>query len=574
MRKLNFIVVFILLLTSRNYSQLQQAFAISQFPYLIHDVGAAYVNIASFNWRMIQNNTNSAFNWNSLDQAIQGYQSKGIDIYFTIQCVSPVRANQTPCAIAFSNSKGIYQSWFPEDTVKWKNFISALVDRYDGNGNNDMPGLLRPINHWHIEQEWERIWCSQYSDTSLAFVHEFTRYVNMTYNEIKKQQLNSKISFAGIDTRHDMEVYYDGYYSNQGNFCISSNCATHDEITHAQLASNDNFLKNYRNVLYLMQNAKFDELDIHQYGRWETIPDIVRWVKDHVLLGNRVIIFLEGGGPFCKACEPIYHSASDTTGYLPPELVRDNSSYVVYYFITGIANGIKRLHWHLGPEYSVWGATWGDLDLLSKNYAKKPSYYIYRFLANLMKSSDADTVFRVSTSKSSLYYYRINPLGTSVVWSTQQKDSLTISGSGELFLTHIPTVMGDSLIRVDTLNLQSNTKIILSERVPVFLSGNNFIISNIESENEIIPAQYKLYQNYPNPFNPSTTIRFSLPNRSHITLKIFDVLGREVTTLVDRELSAGEHSVVFDFSNLSSGVYIYRLQAARFVQQKKMAVIR
>jgi hypothetical protein len=323
-----------------------------------------------------------------------------------------------------------------------------------------------------------------------------------------------------------------------------------------------------------MQNAKFDELDIHQYGRWETIPDIVRWIKDHISLGNRVIIFLEGGGPFCKACEPIYHSASDTTGYLPPELVRDNSSYVVYYFITGIANGIKRLHWHLGPEYSVWGATWGDLDLLSKNGAKKPSYYTYRFLANLMKRSDADTVFRVSTSKSSLYYYRINTLGTSVVWSTQQKDSLTISGSGKLFLTHIPTVMRDSLIRVDTLNLQSNTKIILSERVPVFLSGNNFIISSIESENEIIPAQYKLYQNYPNPFNPTTTIRFSLSQRTYTTLKIFDVLGREVATLVDGELSPGEHSVAFDAKGLSSGIYFYRLTAGTFVQQKKMEIVK
>ena len=89
-----------------------------------------------------------------------------------------------------------------------------------------------------------------------------------------------------------------------------------------------------------------------------------------------------------------------------------------------------------------------------------------------------------------------------------------------------------------------------------------------------VPIRFSLYQNFPNPFNPTTKIRFSLAKTSLITLKIFDVLGREVTTLVDRELSAGEHSVIFNYYNLSSGVYICRLQAGQFVQQKKMELIK
>ena len=75
-------------------------------------------------------------------------------------------------------------------------------------------------------------------------------------------------------------------------------------------------------------------------------------------------------------------------------------------------------------------------------------------------------------------------------------------------------------------------------------------------------ASYELYQNYPNPFNPATTIRFSLPQRSHVTLKVFDVLGREVATLVDGELNAGEHSVVYDAKDLPSGLYFYRLSSS------------
>jgi len=98
-------------------------------------------------------------------------------------------------------------------------------------------------------------------------------------------------------------------------------------------------------------------------------------------------------------------------------------------------------------------------------------------------------------------------------------------------------------------------------------------ITGIEIDGTI-PQRYRLYQNYPNPFNPSTTIRFSLPQRSHVTLRVLDVLGREVATLVDGELNPGQHSVVFDAKNLPSGVYFYRLTAGPFVQQQKMIVVK
>jgi len=80
------------------------------------------------------------------------------------------------------------------------------------------------------------------------------------------------------------------------------------------------------------------------------------------------------------------------------------------------------------------------------------------------------------------------------------------------------------------------------------------------------PIQFRLKQNFPNPFNPSTTIHFSLPQRSHITLQVFDVLGREVATLVHGELEAGEHSVVYNAKGLKSGVYSYRLTTTTFSQ--------
>ena len=103
------------------------------------------------------------------------------------------------------------------------------------------------------------------------------------------------------------------------------------------------------------------------------------------------------------------------------------------------------------------------------------------------------------------------------------------------------------------------------------------IINDIEEEenyNEKIPQDYSLSQNYPNPFNPTTNIRFSLTKLSFTTLKIYDILGREVATLVNNELSAGRHTYEFDGSGLSSGIYFYRLQTGEFTQTRKMLLIK
>jgi hypothetical protein len=88
------------------------------------------------------------------------------------------------------------------------------------------------------------------------------------------------------------------------------------------------------------------------------------------------------------------------------------------------------------------------------------------------------------------------------------------------------------------------------------------------------PVEFSLSQNYPNPFNPSTTIRFSLPQREHVTLKVFDVLGREVATLVDGEMAAGNHAVTFAPRTSTSGLYFYKITAGTFSQTRKAVLMK
>jgi hypothetical protein len=141
-------------------------------------------------------------------------------------------------------------------------------------------------------------------------------------------------------------------------------------------------------------------------------------------------------------------------------------------------------------------------------------------------------------------------------------------------------------IRVEKMGikLEDETGELLSVRIK---SGEeveirNDAINKLIISDDIVPEAYSLEQNYPNPFNPSTKIRYSIPiiiysetNQStQITLKVYDVLGNEVATLVNEEKSAGSYEVKFDTAGLSSGIYFYKMQAGDYVEIKKMVLVK
>ena len=112
--------------------------------------------------------------------------------------------------------------------------------------------------------------------------------------------------------------------------------------------------------------------------------------------------------------------------------------------------------------------------------------------------------------------------------------------------------------------------------------GVSKIISDVKSAGNGLPNGYELKQNYPNPFNPSTTISFTIPKQEVVALKVYDILGRLVTTLVNEEKSAGTYKVEFTTNHrppttnlqLSSGVYFYQLKAGILMQTKKMMLLK
>jgi hypothetical protein len=99
-------------------------------------------------------------------------------------------------------------------------------------------------------------------------------------------------------------------------------------------------------------------------------------------------------------------------------------------------------------------------------------------------------------------------------------------------------------------------------------------ITSVKRLSTDLPTHFSLEQNFPNPFNPATTISFSLPSKSFVSLKVFDIIGREVATIVFEEMSTGIYSRQWNAENMSSGIYFYRLQVGSFIETKKLVLLR
>jgi hypothetical protein len=127
-----------------------------------------------------------------------------------------------------------------------------------------------------------------------------------------------------------------------------------------------------------------------------------------------------------------------------------------------------------------------------------------------------------------------------------------------------------------SIKLEDETGKIVSERLN---SGEELVVNNshvikLRVSSEVIPEIYSLEQNYPNPFNPATKIRFTLPEAGNVKLKIYNILGQEIRRLVDEYKEIGVYTINFDASGLNSGIYIYKVEVNRFIQTRKMTLLK
>lgn len=158
------------------------------------------------------------------------------------------------------------------------------------------------------------------------------------------------------------------------------------------------------------------------------------------------------------------------------------------------------------------------------------------------------------------YYF----VGTSTgIYSTT-----TLNGASTVWALEGSTIMGN--VVVDMIDVRiSDALIVIGTHGNGVYSGT-VPVTGVQLSDNTVPSNFELKQNFPNPFNPSTTIQFSLPKEVHVVLKVYDLVGREVTTLVDEIKPRGDHSVIFDAGKLASGLYVYQIQAGEFRSARKM----
>ncbi len=175
--------------------------------------------------------------------------------------------------------------------------------------------------------------------------------------------------------------------------------------------------------------------------------------------------------------------------------------------------------------------------------------------------------------------YSLNPLGN-LNWNFQTYSPI----EAPILITDNGLAMFGNLNgEVYTLKLNNeglNKSVQSINEWPTFKGNNkrtgnkNEVLTGISNENSNKITEYKLAQNYPNPFNPSTTIKYQIPKESFVTVKVYDVIGREAATLVNKQQGAGFYNLNFNASNLSSGIYFYRITAGDYTSVKKMLLLK
>jgi hypothetical protein len=194
------------------------------------------------------------------------------------------------------------------------------------------------------------------------------------------------------------------------------------------------------------------------------------------------------------------------------------------------------------------------------------------FLVNDFRSSEVFTVFDYNGDGD-----------LDIIVATPAHDLVYLSNEGNgnfisFLLCHLSELGGEPLT-ILTNNLDSDSHpdvavLTITDDIVVMLNLD-YVVGVSEDESKLsIPDKFKLEQNYPNPFNPSTTIKYSIPKENFVTIKIYNLLGEEVVTLVNEDKTIGNYEIEFNAASLPSGIYFYRIQAGDYFETKKMILLK
>ncbi len=512
-------------------------------------IGAKWVRYAGWNgitWDFIES-PKGTYNWRRHDQLYLDTYKNKIKIMAVI--------------LAYSKFDGARFGYLPKNMQWYLDFLAKAVERYDGDGVEDAPGSP-VIDVWEVGNEEDSFW----KDTP----ENYAFLLKESYKTVKKANPNAKVAFGGLAGPYGIQSFFVPVLNILESIKDSIN-DKYFEICGFHWSGQ--FPGNYQMEIfpvktYLLANT-VDQMKVETAQRG--YKDISIWIGEMSYNDGKPI-----GLWFLTA----------------PRTESEQAVELFKRYAYSIAKGVGKVFWITLTEWHNFGGAgvnnYFDNVGLINNPAndgqshKKLAYYTYKKMVEVLEGSDWKNIATVQ-EQNGIYIYKFTKQGTPiwVAWNDSSVTrTITISGitQNRVIATEVVPKYESgkdvadyaTAFRTDTLAVTSGAVMLTLGQRPVFVEA--FTVTSVEEESENIPKEFVLYQNYPNPFNPTTTLRFSLPQREHVSLKVFDVLGREVATLVNEELNSGEHLVDYNAKGLPSGVYFYRLSVGGFIETKKMLI--
>ena len=383
----------------------------------------------------------------------------------------------------------------------------------------------------NFEQEWK---LALKTDPQMIFVTEWNQWgaIKQAYDQ---GTANERIIFVDVFNKEyslDLEPMKGGY----------------NDAFYFQLIQN---VRKYKNISGTPVQPVRKTIDINgAVNQWDDVTNIYRSIGNENY--GRNCISVAASGPQYVQPMPLNNLQ---------EIRVTNDANNLYFYIK--AENTLSAH-------SDGTTNWMNL-FIGTNQIKKQGWEGYNFVVNRAPNGSGKTTVEKldSTAKGTKVADADYLVSNNIMQIKIPKSALSISDTNFQFYFKVadgvqkPTDIMDYYVTGKSLPLGR-----------LSFSYNNNTVTSIMQSGQQSPHCISLSQNYPNPFNPVTEISYTIPNNEVVSLKVFNLLGQEVATLVNKEQPAGEYKVNFDATRMASGVYLYRLQAGNLIQVRKMTVLK
>jgi hypothetical protein len=445
----------------------------------VEELGVSWLSLQPhLIWMAIEDEP-GVYDWSALDREIRQLQSLGLDITMVF---SPVInafgeerqelteiASSYPSIMHFLRESDLsdMQLYPHEETLPvWIDFVHAAVDRYDGDGTNDMPGLVFQVRNWHVIEEYP-----------IPEIDDPTVYVALlqaTYEAIKAEDPQAQVILAGLAGNFAQYfAFMDGFIEDPEAGVIRGVPLTREVF--ARLPGWSEFKADWE---YVLEHAAgyFDIIDLHAYITKETFLEGEIEYLRHTMQSfgyDRPMWIIEGGGPF-KNYPGKRAENTPADPYYGLGSLKENAEFVIKLHALSAAMGVERQHWGLGLELgpdSYWDGPWCGMSLMDGEEGfKRPSYYTFQIMVELLDGFGH--VEDLSIGDIRIIAFEVGGEQVYVAWSASETPVLTdlsaVLGAGDLEIIHIVTELDEDLNPVTIPNEVVSSSVVPISLTPIF----------------------------------------------------------------------------------------------------------